>query len=111
MIEPVKEHTQFAAGLSFIAALPPAEASALLEKRVRLLEKEVGKMHSVIDGALEGGLPRLFLVEAEHEMVLRRGDLLPPDPPFGGCRSPRLPDTTDEASLVLSATEKERKAG
>src|SRR3712207_5152893 len=29
--EPVKEYTQFAAGLSFMPTLPPAEASALLE--------------------------------------------------------------------------------
>src|ERR687885_65916 len=35
--EPVKEDTQFAAGLSFIPALPPAEAAALLEERVRRL--------------------------------------------------------------------------
>src|ERR671926_1196930 len=40
--EPVKEYTQFAAGLSFIPALPPVEATALLNERVQLLEKEVG---------------------------------------------------------------------
>ncbi len=35
--EPVKEYTQFAAGLTFLAGLPPAEAAALLEERVRRL--------------------------------------------------------------------------
>src|SRR5215212_11197560 len=33
--EPVKEYPQFAAGLSFIAALTPEEAAALLAERAR----------------------------------------------------------------------------
>ena len=73
--EPVKEYTQFAAGLSFIAALPSAEATELLEERARLLEEEVEEMRSRLDDAMEGGLPRLFLVEAEHELVLREAEL------------------------------------
>src|ERR687894_837609 len=42
--EPVKEYTQFAAGLSFMPGLPPEEAIALLEERVRHLEGEIGEM-------------------------------------------------------------------
>jgi DNA-binding PadR family transcriptional regulator len=74
--EPVKEYTQFAAGLSFIAALPPDEAAGLLRERVRLLEAEVGEMKSRLHEAKESlKLPRLFLVEAEHELVLREAEL------------------------------------
>ncbi len=74
--EPVKEYTQFAAGLSFIAALPPDEAAGLLEERVRLLEDEVGEMRSHLDDVAERlGLPRLFLIESEHELVLREAEL------------------------------------
>jgi DNA-binding PadR family transcriptional regulator len=73
--EPVKEYTQFAAGLSFIAGLPPAEALALLEERVRRLEDEVGEVRSRLDAVIEQGLPRLFLVESEHELVLREAEL------------------------------------
>ncbi|CAA9382347.1 MAG: Transcriptional regulator, PadR family [uncultured Rubrobacteraceae bacterium] len=73
--EPAKEYTQFTAGLSFIAALPPQEAAALLRERVRLLEEEVGGMRSRLDEVLEEGLPRLFLVESEHELVLREAEL------------------------------------
>src|ERR671926_887891 len=58
--EPVKEYTQFAAGLSFLPALPPDEAAALLEERVRLLEKEVGEMRTRLDAVMEQGLPRLL---------------------------------------------------
>jgi DNA-binding PadR family transcriptional regulator len=73
--EPAKEYTQFAAGLTFLAALPPSEALALLEERTRLLEEEVGEMRSRLDAAMEGGLSRLFLVENEHELVLREAEL------------------------------------
>ena len=73
--EPAKEYTQFAAGLSFIAALPPVEAAALLEERVGLLEGEVGRMRSDMDAVMEKGVPRLFLVETEHELVLREAEL------------------------------------
>jgi DNA-binding PadR family transcriptional regulator len=74
--EPVKEYTQFAAGLTFIAALPPEEAAGLLEGRVRLLEDEVGEMRARLEEAAERlGLPRLFLIESEHELVLREAEL------------------------------------
>jgi DNA-binding PadR family transcriptional regulator len=73
--EPVKEYTQFAAGLTFLPALPPAETVTLLEERVRRLEEEVGEMRSRLDAVVEQGLPRLFLGEAEHELVLREAEL------------------------------------
>ena len=73
--EPMKEFTQFAAGLSFLPALHPDEAVALLEVRVRLLEKEIEEMRSRLDSAMEQGLPRLFLIESEHELVLRNAEL------------------------------------
>jgi DNA-binding PadR family transcriptional regulator len=73
--EPVKEFTQFAAGLSFLPGVPPGEAAELLGERVRLLEEEVGAMRSRLDDAMEQGLPRLFLVESEHELILREAEL------------------------------------
>jgi DNA-binding PadR family transcriptional regulator len=73
--EPMKEFTQFAAGLTFLPALHPDEAVALLEVRVRLLEKEVEEMRSRLDSAMEQGLARLFLIEGEHELILREAEL------------------------------------
>src|SRR5918911_235056 len=55
--EPVKEYTQFAAGLSFLPALPPDEAVALLEERARHLEEEVGSLRSRPASVVEQGLP------------------------------------------------------
>jgi DNA-binding PadR family transcriptional regulator len=73
--EPVKEYTQFAAGLTFLPALPPVEAVTLLEERVRRLESEVEEMRSRLDAVMEQGLSRVFLVESEHELVLREAEL------------------------------------
>jgi DNA-binding PadR family transcriptional regulator len=73
---PAKEYTQFAAGLSFLAALPPGEAVELLVQRVRLLEEEITKMRSGMGAAAERqGVARLFLIENEHELVLREAEL------------------------------------
>ena len=74
--EPVKEYTQFAAGLSFLPGLPPEEAVELLTERVLLLERETAEMRSRLDDAMEQyDLPRLFLVESEHELMLREAEL------------------------------------
>ena len=74
--EPVKEYTQFAAGLSFIAALPPDEAVGLLGDRARLLEEEIGEARSQLDAIVEQwDLPRLFVIETEHELMLRQAEL------------------------------------
>src|ERR671926_1088847 len=73
--EPVKEYTQFAAGLSFLPALPVDEAVALLKERARLLEEEFEGMRARMDDAVEQGVARLFLLEAEHELVLREAEL------------------------------------
>ena len=73
---PAKEYTQFAAGLSFLAALPPGEAVALLRERARRLEGEVEEMRSGMDAVAERqGVARLFLIENEHELVLREAEL------------------------------------
>jgi len=76
LTEPVKEYTQFAAGLSFLPGLPPEEAVALLKERVLRLEEETEEMRSRIDSAMEQfNLRRLFLVESEHELMLREAEL------------------------------------
>src|SRR5215218_7470773 len=72
---PAKEYTQFAAGLSFLPALPPDEAAELLDGRVRRLEEEIEEMRARLDGVMEQGLPRLFLIESEHELILREAEL------------------------------------
>ena len=72
---PAKEYTQFAAGLNFLPVLPAAEVSALLEERIGHLADEVWQMRSMIDALVKQGLPRLFLIENEHELVLHEAEL------------------------------------
>jgi DNA-binding PadR family transcriptional regulator len=74
--EPVKEYTQFAAGLSFLPGLPPEEVVELLRERVRLLEGETTGMRSRLEDVMgQYNLPRLFIVESEHELMLREAEL------------------------------------
>ena len=74
--EPAKEYPQFMAGLSFIVGLPPDEAIGLLEERARLLEGELGVARTQLDAVMEQlGLPRLFVIEAEYELMLKEAEL------------------------------------
>jgi DNA-binding PadR family transcriptional regulator len=74
--EPVKEYPQFMAGLSFIVGLPPDEAVELLEERVRLLEEDVGETRARLEEAVQRlRLPRLFVIEHEHELMLKDAEL------------------------------------
>src|SRR5918997_1653718 len=63
------------AGGFYLPALRPSEALALLEERTRLLEEEVGEMRSRLEAVMEGGVSRVFLIENEHELVLREAEL------------------------------------
>ena len=74
--EPMKEYPQFMAGLSFIVGLPPDEAAGLLEERVRLLGEEIRETRARLEEAVEQlELPRLFVIEHEHELMLREAEL------------------------------------
>lgn len=73
--EPAKEYTQFAAGLSFAPLLPPEEVVALLEERTQQLEREVDYTRARMEDAIAQGIPRLYLIEGEHEQVLREAEL------------------------------------
>lgn len=72
---PVKEYTRFAAGLAFLAHLPPTEAVALLEERERRLADEVRTARSGLDAGMRHGPGRLYLIEYEHGAILREAEL------------------------------------
>jgi DNA-binding PadR family transcriptional regulator len=66
--EPVKEYTQFEAGLCLLAALPPGEAIESLRYREGKLEKDHRELRAALDGVLATGLPPLLVVEAEYRL-------------------------------------------
>jgi DNA-binding PadR family transcriptional regulator len=72
--EPVKEFTQFEAGLSLLPVLSPEDAVRLLEERRERLEVETAQAAS-LRGLIEPKIPRLFYVEAEYRWKLKEAEL------------------------------------
>jgi DNA-binding PadR family transcriptional regulator len=72
---PVKEYPAFQAALSFLPALPPDDVANLLHERAQYLEAELAQAAATRDLAYKAGMPRLFWVEAEFDMVLREAEL------------------------------------
>ena len=68
--EPQQEYPHFVAALSLIAALPPGEVLALLRHRLGQLHRAREEIRGLIDTALAGGVPELFLVEEEYRLSL-----------------------------------------
>jgi len=72
---PVKEYPAFEAALSFLPALPPDHAAALLEERAGRLELELAQAEAVRELVEKRRLPRLFWVEEEFAGALKRAEL------------------------------------
>lgn len=70
---PVKEYPQFEAGLSLLPALPPEEASDVLETRLEFLKQDIAEIK---DGLAQAqALPALFAVESEYELAVLQTEL------------------------------------
>lgn len=70
---PEREQPRFKAGLSMLGALPPDEATSLLQQRLGLLETEIaGQRESLARHGRE--VPRLFLVETEYDLAIREAE-------------------------------------
>jgi DNA-binding PadR family transcriptional regulator len=70
---PEREHTSFEAALGEAAALPPDELISLLQQRLAALEEANGRLQAEL-AALGTELPRLFLIESEYYLSLRRAE-------------------------------------
>jgi DNA-binding PadR family transcriptional regulator len=70
---PEREYTSFEAALGESAGLPPDELIGLLQQRLAALEKANGRIEAELD-ALRAQLPRLFLIESEYYLALRRAE-------------------------------------
>ena len=71
--EPEREHTRFEAALGECAVLPPDELTGLLRQRLDALETAIAEHQAGLD-ALVTQVPRLFLVESEYHLALRRAE-------------------------------------
>ncbi|RCW50817.1 PadR family transcriptional regulator [Paenibacillus prosopidis] len=67
---PVKEYPQFAAGLSFLAHLTPAEALDLLKERSGTLAIQIQDVRHSMEMTRALGIDRLFVIEQEYSLAL-----------------------------------------
>jgi DNA-binding PadR family transcriptional regulator len=72
---PAKEYPQFAAGLSFMAALPPDEVAAALRARAAALDLRLVQSRGVGLAARAAGQPRLVGLESEYEERIIEAEL------------------------------------
>jgi DNA-binding PadR family transcriptional regulator len=75
LCRPVKEFTQFEAGLSLLPVLPPNDVKSLLEERCRRLEVEIEQYRSLRKLISSERVPRLFWIESEYRITLREAEL------------------------------------
>ncbi len=71
--EPEREYTRFEAALGESAVLPPSELADLLRRRLDALEAGIAQ-HQAGLTELVTQLPRLFLIESEYHLALRRAE-------------------------------------
>jgi transposase len=71
--EPEREYTRFEAALSECAVLPPDQLAGLLQRRLDLLDAAIVQHETGLKGWLTQ-IPRLFLIESEYHLALRRAE-------------------------------------
>jgi DNA-binding PadR family transcriptional regulator len=118
---PEREYTRFEAALADSAVLPPDELIGLLQQRLDALEAANAGRQAQIN-ALTTQIPRLFLIESEYHLALRRAEaewvrgLLKEftDGTFPGIKEWQLYHDTGkvpEEILALVETQREEAAG
>jgi DNA-binding PadR family transcriptional regulator len=71
--EPEREYTKFEAALAECAVLPPSELTELLRQRLEVLEATTAEHQAGLE-TWGAELPRLFLIESEYHLALRRAE-------------------------------------
>lgn len=73
--EPAREYPAFGAGLAFLPLLDADDARHHLERRIAALEAERERLESLRNAAQAEQVPRLFLLQNEHALVLLDAEL------------------------------------
>ena len=74
LAQPINEYPQFGAALAFFAALDKEEVVRLLKLRAALLDSQATGTEKSLKNFLDMGLPRLFLVEGEYAVAMKRAE-------------------------------------
>jgi DNA-binding PadR family transcriptional regulator len=72
--EPVKEYPIFTSALSLVTVVHPEELAGLLAERLQSLEIDIAASTGIIDHAVAHRLPRLFLLESEYGLAMKRAE-------------------------------------
>lgn len=68
--EPRREYPQFGVALSLLSVLAPAEAVALLTRRLAVLAGEIEETTTATRSATDAGLAWVFLIEEEYRLAM-----------------------------------------
>src|SRR6266704_2578726 len=68
-----REYTRFEAALGECAVLPPDELAGLLQRRLDVLDAAIAQHETGLEAAVTQ-IPRLFLIESEYHLALRRAE-------------------------------------
>jgi DNA-binding PadR family transcriptional regulator len=71
---PLKEYSQFEAGLSLMHVLPPAEVAKLLAERQKRLSGEVRRLRDELEAAAENGFARPLVIEKEYQLAMLQAE-------------------------------------
>lgn len=72
---PRREFPQFLAAVSHLGALGKKGAAEALRERADRLEERIAQDEQRLSEALAGGVPRLFVIEAEYALHMTRSEL------------------------------------
>jgi len=75
LARPLHEYPWFAAVLAFASALLPDDVRTLLGFRAAALEADVAAAESMLQAMERQGIPRLFGIEGEYALAMRRAEL------------------------------------
>ncbi|KVF76013.1 PadR family transcriptional regulator [Burkholderia vietnamiensis] len=75
LAEPAREFNAFGAGLAFLPLLDADDARRQLERRIDALEAERERLDALRNAAQGDQVPRLFLLQNEHALVMLNAEL------------------------------------
>ena len=104
---PVKEYTQFEAGLSLIPVLPPEDVVTLLALRCDFLEREISQGRSLLQLAVQKEVRRLNLIEGEYLLAMQEAELAWTRQFADAIRSGTLDGVAEWAAFHRTAAEQE----
>ena len=111
LAQPVNEYPQFGAALAFFAALDKDEVVRLLKTRIAFLDGQIASEETHHKHFSGMGLPRLFLIEGEYAVAMKRAEVEWVRGLIDGIEGGRLWITKEEMKNVGEKFENRKEGG